>query len=114
MPSGEPSMSALKSPTLTNKHIILRSLVRLKKLTQLQNWLYRIFLQVIAVRTFLDLFLRVAHYRYTMWITLIAIWSLVGAVVIAGPATASGNHGPFCEHFHRIIYVALIDVNTVV
>lgn len=50
---------------------------------------------VIATRTFLVLFLRVPHKRYTMWITLIANWSLLGAIVIAGPATASDKLGPF-------------------
>ncbi|KAH8984511.1 hypothetical protein EDB92DRAFT_1819049 [Lactarius akahatsu] len=51
--------------------------------------------QVIATRTFLVLFLRVPHKRYTMWITLIANWSLLGAIVIAGPATTSDKLGPF-------------------
>ncbi|KAI9457101.1 hypothetical protein BJY52DRAFT_522120 [Lactarius psammicola] len=50
---------------------------------------------VIATRTFLVLFLRVPHKRYTMWITLTANWSLLGAIVIAGPATASDKRGPF-------------------
>ncbi|KAI9442654.1 hypothetical protein H4582DRAFT_2073251 [Lactarius indigo] len=50
---------------------------------------------VIATRTFLVLFLRVPHKRYTMWITLIANWSLLGAIVIAGPATTSDKLGPF-------------------
>ncbi|KAH8994661.1 hypothetical protein EDB86DRAFT_3167243 [Lactarius hatsudake] len=50
---------------------------------------------VIATRTFLVLFLRVPHKRYTMWITLIANWSLLGAIVIAGPAMTSDKLGPF-------------------
>ncbi|KAH9012904.1 hypothetical protein EDB85DRAFT_1900043 [Lactarius pseudohatsudake] len=50
---------------------------------------------VIATRTFLVLFLRVPDKRYTMWITLIANWSLLGAIVIAGPATTSDKLGPF-------------------
>ncbi|KAF8267937.1 hypothetical protein EI94DRAFT_1579359 [Lactarius quietus] len=50
---------------------------------------------VIATRTFLVLFLRVPHRRYTKWITLIANWSLFGAIVTAGPAIATVEHGPF-------------------
>lgn len=50
---------------------------------------------VIAIGTFLVLFLRIPHKRYTKWITLVANWSLLGAIVIAGPTTASVKHGPF-------------------
>jgi len=55
-------------------------------------------LQVIATRTFYVLFLRLEVKHYMMWLVLIAQWSFVGALVIAGPATAkTDKHGPFCE-----------------
>ncbi|KAN0135446.1 hypothetical protein V8E53_006725 [Lactarius tabidus] len=50
---------------------------------------------VIAIRTFLILFLRVTPKRYAMWITLVANWSLFGAIVTAGPAIATNERGPF-------------------
>jgi hypothetical protein len=55
-------------------------------------------LQVIAIRTFTVLFLRLEAKSYEKWIVLIAQWSLIGAIVIGGPATASTDrHGPYCE-----------------
>ena len=55
-------------------------------------------LQVIATRTFSVLFLRLDTKHYEKWIVLIAQWSLIGTIVIGGPATAkSDRHGPFCE-----------------
>ncbi|KAI0295876.1 hypothetical protein B0F90DRAFT_1637285, partial [Multifurca ochricompacta] len=54
---------------------------------------------VIAMRTFMVLFVRIPSKRYSMWISLIGTWSLIGTIVIAGPATAkSDRHGPYCEH----------------
>lgn len=54
--------------------------------------------QIIAIRTFVDLFLRVEVDNYAMWLVMISQWSLIGAIVIAGPATAKiEKHGPFCE-----------------
>ncbi|KAN0107003.1 hypothetical protein V8E52_010605 [Russula decolorans] len=51
---------------------------------------------VIATRTFSVLFLRLDTKHYEKWIVLIAQWSLIGAFVIGGPATArSDRHGPF-------------------
>jgi hypothetical protein len=55
-------------------------------------------LQVIATRTFSVLFLRLDTKHYEKWIVLIAQWSLIGAIVIGGPATArTDEHGPYCE-----------------
>jgi hypothetical protein len=55
-------------------------------------------LQVIATRTFSVLFLRLDTKHYEKWIVLIAQWSLIGAIVIGGPATArTDKHGPYCE-----------------
>jgi hypothetical protein len=56
-------------------------------------------LQVIATRTFLVLFLRIPAKQYTVWIVLIGNWSLLFAIILAGPATAMiQKHGPYCEH----------------
>ena len=50
------------------------------------------------MRTFSALFLRLDTKHYERWIVLIAQWSLIGAIVIGGPATVGTNeHGPFCE-----------------
>jgi len=57
----------------------------------------------------MDLFLRVEVENYAMWLVMISQWSLIGVIVIAGPATAKiEKHGPFCEQssydlppFHR-------------
>jgi hypothetical protein len=55
-------------------------------------------LQVIATRTFYVLVLRFDDKHYMTWLVLVAQWSFVGALVIAGPATArTDKHGPFCE-----------------
>lgn len=54
--------------------------------------------QVIATRTFTVLFLRLDNKRYEKWIVLIAQWSLIGTIVIGGPATArTDRHGPYCK-----------------
>ncbi|KAH9986752.1 hypothetical protein BJV74DRAFT_796723 [Russula compacta] len=50
---------------------------------------------VIATQTFFVLFLRLEIKRYVMWTLLIAIWSIVGVIVMAGPATANDIHGPY-------------------
>ena len=55
-------------------------------------------LQVIATRTFNVLFLRLETKHFEKWIVLIAQWSLIGAIVIGGPATTRADrHGPYCE-----------------
>lgn len=55
-------------------------------------------LQVIASRTFSVLFLRLDTKHYVKWIVLISQWSLIGAIVIGGPATVrTDKHGPYCE-----------------
>jgi hypothetical protein len=55
-------------------------------------------LQVIATRTFSVLFLHLETKHYEKWIVLIAQWSLIGAIVIGGPATVKiDKHGPYCE-----------------
>jgi hypothetical protein len=54
--------------------------------------------QVIAIRTFVDIFLSVQVQDYVMWLVMISQWSMVGLIVIVGSATAKlENHGPFCE-----------------
>ena len=54
--------------------------------------------QVIATNTFFVLFLRVEFKRYALWLVMFSQWSLIGAIIIAGPATTSGSTtGPFCE-----------------
>jgi hypothetical protein len=69
------------------------------KLTSAHLSLYLTPLQVIATRTFFVLFLRVPAKHYTVWIVLIGNWSLLFAIVLAGPATAMiQKHGPYCEH----------------
>jgi hypothetical protein len=67
-------------------------------------------LQVIATRTFSVLFLRLDTKHYEKWIVLIAQWSLIGAIVIGGPATArTDRHGPYCEKlFDLRIFTKLI------
>ncbi|KAH9963805.1 hypothetical protein BC827DRAFT_1266148 [Russula dissimulans] len=51
---------------------------------------------VIATRTFYVLVLRFDDKHYMTWLVLVAQWSFVGALVIAGPATArTDKHGPF-------------------
>ncbi|KAI0058027.1 hypothetical protein BV25DRAFT_1326908 [Artomyces pyxidatus] len=52
---------------------------------------------IIALHTFFVLFLRIPlKRRYTMWCTLAAGWSAIGAIVIAGPATLdSRKYGPY-------------------
>lgn len=51
---------------------------------------------VIATRTFSVLFLRLDTKHYEKWIVLIAQWSLIGAIVLGGPATArTDKHGPY-------------------
>lgn len=55
-------------------------------------------LQVIASRTFTVFFLRLESKSYEKWIVVIAQWSLIGAIVIGGPATVrTDEHGPYCE-----------------
>lgn len=55
-------------------------------------------LQVIASRTFSVFFLRLDTRHYVKWIVLISQWSLIGAIVIGGPATVRiDKHGPYCE-----------------
>jgi len=51
---------------------------------------------VIATRTFSVLFLRLDTKHYEKWIVLIAQWSLIGTIVIGGPAAArTDEHGPY-------------------
>jgi len=51
---------------------------------------------VIATNTFFVLFLRVDFKHYAMWLVMFSQWSLIGAIIIAGPATTSGSKtGPF-------------------
>ncbi|KAI0259228.1 hypothetical protein BC834DRAFT_641977 [Gloeopeniophorella convolvens] len=51
---------------------------------------------IIAVRTFWVLFLRIPIKHHLMWVTLVGSWSLIGAIIIAGPATINVNKsGPF-------------------
>jgi len=53
-------------------------------------------LQVIASRTFSVFFLRLDTKHYVKWIVLISQWSLIGAIVIGGPATVrTDEHGPY-------------------
>lgn len=59
--------------------------------------LYLKLLQVIATRTFSVFFLRTDYVHYEKWIVLVAQWSLIGAIVIGGPATVKSEHGPYCE-----------------
>jgi len=68
-------------------------------LTLVQLELYSTYpLQVIATRTFSVLFLRLDTKRYERWIVLIAQWSLIGSIIIGGPATVrTDKHGPYCE-----------------
>ncbi|KAF7362109.1 Git3 domain-containing protein [Mycena venus] len=51
---------------------------------------------VIAIHTFCLLFLELKSSRFTLLTTLIAGWSGIGAIVIAGPAALNtSHHGPF-------------------
>jgi len=51
---------------------------------------------VIAIHTFALLFLELKSSRFTLLTTLIAGWSGIGAIVIAGPAALNTRqHGPF-------------------
>ncbi|KAJ7874758.1 hypothetical protein B0H14DRAFT_90331 [Mycena olivaceomarginata] len=51
---------------------------------------------VIGIHTFSLLFLEIKPSRFTLWTTLIAGWSGIGAIVIAGPAALNTpHHGPF-------------------
>lgn len=60
-------------------------------------------LQVIAMRIFIVLFLRLEVKRSVMWLVMVSQWSLIGAIAFAGPATArTDRHGPFCEHSYRM------------
>ena len=62
---------------------------------------YASLLQVIATYTFSVLFLRlpVKRKRNIAWIVIVGNWSLLFAIVIAGPATASiQKDGPYCEY----------------
>jgi len=55
-----------------------------------------IFTFIIAVHTFLILFLRWHIRRYALWLTLTAAWTGIAAIVLSGPALISNNrHGPF-------------------
>jgi hypothetical protein len=61
--------------------------------------LYSKLLQVIATRTFSVFFLRMEYMHYEKWIVLVVQWSLIGAIIIGGPATAKiDKHGPYCEN----------------
>jgi len=55
-----------------------------------------IFALIIAVHTFLILFLRWQIRTYVLWLTLVAAWSGIAAIVLAGPTQISSNQrGPF-------------------
>ncbi|PSR73133.1 hypothetical protein PHLCEN_2v10989 [Hermanssonia centrifuga] len=59
--------------------------------------------KVIAAHTFWVLFLRWDLRRYVMIATMIFGWSLIGTLVIAGPATGGVKvNGPFYVHFSNL------------
>jgi hypothetical protein len=58
---------------------------------------------VIAIHTFCLICLGLKSSRFTLWMTLIAGWSGIGAIVIAGPAAQyTPRHEPFCQSFALI------------
>lgn len=56
------------------------------------------FTLVIAINTFCVLFWDMKLRRLVLYATLVASWSAIAAIAIAGPATMNtSRHGPFCK-----------------